>query len=283
MMEEKENIWKNARHNAESKFLKITKSRKLSKTSKKLLKQKITEREEIKTLKHELKRGNLTQKSYHEMLALIKYPIPPKSYTKEDKRYRFKLEDFSSINQRYKEYLEIKLIRELENNPKQIYEQILNFFYNNLKNASCKVCNWIHLLPEEYNLEYLCWNASHDSPFPLENAEHHLGILKFYRGSDWHEKREDILKIDDYRCVVCSSTDLIEVHHIIPYRLSHSNQVVNLVTLCKSCHNKIEVNMHDKMNFGILPLNFLKELVVSLMLSVGEKNWEEIFKKTWNY
>ena len=44
------------------------------------------------------------------------------------------------------------------------------------------------------------------------------------------------------KCVVCSSTKNLEIHHI-DFNHDH-NKLSNLVILCKSCHSKI----HDRVN-----------------------------------
>ena len=48
---------------------------------------------------------------------------------------------------------------------------------------------------------------------------------------------------DGYRCKVCGSTRLLEVHHIYPERFKlympvrvELDDPMNLITLCKSCH-----------------------------------------------
>jgi 5-methylcytosine-specific restriction endonuclease McrA len=48
-------------------------------------------------------------------------------------------------------------------------------------------------------------------------------------------------------CKFCSETDpdALESHHIIPRRFNGSDEDDNLVTLCASCHRKIE-SLYDK-------------------------------------
>ena len=47
---------------------------------------------------------------------------------------------------------------------------------------------------------------------------------------------------EDSVCHRCGTDELLEVHHIIPYRISKSHSKDNLVVLCKSCHQKTEHN-----------------------------------------
>lgn len=62
----------------------------------------------------------------------------------------------------------------------------------------------------------------------------------------WLEKRADIIKRDEYKCVICGSTNRLTVHH----KQYHVNQTTNeknppwqydnkyLVTLCEICHRR---------------------------------------------
>jgi RNA-directed DNA polymerase len=70
-----------------------------------------------------------------------------------------------------------------------------------------------------------------DTPFPT-----------FWEGrttpakADWSALRLTALERDHYRCVYCGSTDYLDVHHIRPRRQHGTDQMDNLVTLCRSCH-----------------------------------------------
>lgn len=58
--------------------------------------------------------------------------------------------------------------------------------------------------------------------------------------------RMQVLKRDNYRCVVCGRraadhTDLeIHVHHLVPWRMHGPTAEENLVTLCGTCHKGLE-------------------------------------------
>lgn len=51
--------------------------------------------------------------------------------------------------------------------------------------------------------------------------------------------REYVLERDSYRCVLCGEPENLEVHHIVWRFRGGSDRPKNLVTLCKSCHNKV--------------------------------------------
>lgn len=57
------------------------------------------------------------------------------------------------------------------------------------------------------------------------------------RGTLWRKVRNLHLKIEEY-CQCCGRHKELEVHHIIPWHLSHELRVdpSNLITLCRDCH-----------------------------------------------
>lgn len=56
----------------------------------------------------------------------------------------------------------------------------------------------------------------------------------------WREIAKIIRKRDNYICQQCNVFPAYEVHHIIPFRISHNDKPNNLITLCKKCHLIIE-------------------------------------------
>lgn len=70
------------------------------------------------------------------------------------------------------------------------------------------------------------------------------------RGRNWHHQKKLTLERDGYRCQCCGvkvgkKRYDYGIHHIKPYRefngnYEAANQLTNLVTLCRKCHNKIE-------------------------------------------
>ena len=67
------------------------------------------------------------------------------------------------------------------------------------------------------------------------------GGISYYRGKDWKKQRLKVLKLDNYTCQNCLSKQKLTIHHIIPYRETYDNSPQNLVTLCRSCHGKTEL------------------------------------------
>jgi 5-methylcytosine-specific restriction endonuclease McrA len=56
----------------------------------------------------------------------------------------------------------------------------------------------------------------------------------------WLEKREEILKRDNYKCCVCGRKGGLEVHHLYyeHNKLAHQYDNESLVTLCPRCHDE---------------------------------------------
>ena len=89
----------------------------------------------------------------------------------------------------------------------------------------------------------------------IANGTHNLlGIIKIrqqnarideydLKKSEWKALSRKMKIRDGYTCQSCHQTlpsAALDVHHIVPYIVSHNNKENNLVTLCKSCHASIE-------------------------------------------
>lgn len=56
------------------------------------------------------------------------------------------------------------------------------------------------------------------------------------RHYNWLEKRAQVMARDGYACVMCHGTADLDVHHIVPRRDGGKDEVSNLQTLCRRCH-----------------------------------------------
>lgn len=72
------------------------------------------------------------------------------------------------------------------------------------------------------------------------------------RGIGWTKLRKVIRARDNYTCQVCGKTEIelkraLDVHHIKPYRLfdnfKEANKEDNLISLCASCHHKLDAQL----------------------------------------
>lgn len=64
----------------------------------------------------------------------------------------------------------------------------------------------------------------------------------FITSSAWRKLRKLVLARDGHQCTRCGSTKSLTVHHIIPVRTDPSLalEMDNCVTLCRSCHGRVE-------------------------------------------
>jgi hypothetical protein len=64
------------------------------------------------------------------------------------------------------------------------------------------------------------------------------------RGSRWKTIRKSALRLTPF-CACCGKTRHLQVHHIIPFRLTRDNSPTNLIPLCRACHRRVEAVFHD--------------------------------------
>lgn len=66
----------------------------------------------------------------------------------------------------------------------------------------------------------------------------------YYRGPNWARQREKARERDNHECQHCGSEDQLQVHHITPFEsfddYQEANELSNLITLCVSCHHRVE-------------------------------------------
>lgn len=68
---------------------------------------------------------------------------------------------------------------------------------------------------------------------------------EFLKSAYWRKVRLAILKRDNKHCCSCGSTDDLHIHHLTyKHHLKELDNLDDLVTLCKKCHNEI----HGRVN-----------------------------------
>ncbi|HEX9029993.1 MAG TPA: DEAD/DEAH box helicase, partial [Anaerolineales bacterium] len=90
-------------------------------------------------------------------------------------------------------------------------------------------------------------------------------------GPGWAALRQRVRQRDGYRCQVCGVVEqgkAHDVHHKVPFRTfasaEQANQMSNLVTLCSSCHHKVETNV--RVRSGLAGLAFVLGHLAPLFL-----------------
>ncbi|MFD2249313.1 hypothetical protein FHS82_003074 [Pseudochelatococcus lubricantis] len=64
------------------------------------------------------------------------------------------------------------------------------------------------------------------------------------RGSRWVAVRREALRLTPF-CACCGGRKHLQVHHIIPFRLTQDNSQTNLIPLCRVCHKRVETVFHN--------------------------------------
>jgi len=99
-----------------------------------------------------------------------------------------------------------------------------------------------------------CKNKYHSSAMSSVGNPRWNGGHSGYRGQDWQSIRKIVLKRDNYICQGCGMSNgkcieqfggSLQIHHIISYAETKANYINNLISLCNSCHSKVE--------FGVIP------------------------------
>ncbi len=90
-------------------------------------------------------------------------------------------------------------------------------------------------------------------------------------GAGWNQTRENIRARDKYQCQVCGAAETNrqhDVHHKIPFRAftsaEEANQLANLTTLYRTCHQKVEQNV--RIRSGLAGLGFVLGNLAPLFL-----------------
>lgn len=80
------------------------------------------------------------------------------------------------------------------------------------------------------------------------HAQWRGGVSDVDYGFSWNQQRKRAIQRDNHSCRVCGNSEhIIDVHHITPVRFwevetehTKMNSLNNLISLCRSCHGKLE-------------------------------------------
>jgi DEAD/DEAH box helicase domain-containing protein len=94
---------------------------------------------------------------------------------------------------------------------------------------------------------------------------------------NWRKQRDLARARDGYRCQVCGlpeSDNAHHVHHKIPFRMfetaQQANQLANLITVCNSCHRKIETAVRVRSGLAGLAFTLGNLAPLFLMCDIGD-------------
>lgn len=99
---------------------------------------------------------------------------------------------------------------------------------------------------------------------------------KYSNDPHWGRIRRQVLKRDNYVCQICNNPhthkNRLHIHHVVPLRHLLPNYTVanhksNLITLCRSCHGKIEAQTRKLLinNVGV-PLTSIAHTIFTTLL-----------------
>jgi 5-methylcytosine-specific restriction endonuclease McrA len=128
--------------------------------------------------------------------------------------------------------------------------------------VSCAVCGEQKMIGRSYSKQrkrHFC-SPEHQGEWLAENRTREdaygwKGGYEGYYGQSWQQKRRERLEYDGHKCAVCGTSAEVHrekhgrglhVHHITPFRKfgleehQAANHLDNLLTVCATCHHKIE-------------------------------------------
>src|SRR5215208_5338467 len=63
----------------------------------------------------------------------------------------------------------------------------------------------------------------------------------------WNKIRQQVLERDDYTCQIClKKIETLAANHIIPQRLKGLDSLNNLFSVCRTCHDIVELRSPPK-------------------------------------
>lgn len=73
-----------------------------------------------------------------------------------------------------------------------------------------------------------------------------------WQGGKWRWFQAQVLRRDNYRCVICGFDQVVDVHHIVGRKRGGTDEPSNLITLCP--------NHHRMADLGLIKVNHLARL-----------------------
>lgn len=128
------------------------------------------------------------------------------------------------------------------------------------KSLKGKKCPWAKNNHQTFKKGSIPWNKGLKNPYKhsietrRKMSDSHKGdkapnwkggITSAYRMRletlDWRLIREICLNRDGRRCQICGEVNKkLEIHHIVPWRISHNDDLDNLMSVCRPCHISLE-------------------------------------------
>lgn len=69
-----------------------------------------------------------------------------------------------------------------------------------------------------------------------------------YLNSDkWYKKKQEVFKLKGKQCHSCGAKFQIDVHHQTYKNIFHENEKLDLIPLCRICHDKVHIQKGIKL------------------------------------
>ncbi len=121
------------------------------------------------------------------------------------------------------------------------------------------------------------WLALADETVDKLKEEHLWSNAPNNYGPTWPRQRDMARARDGYRCQICGTPEAGKEHHVhhkIPFRMfdtaEQANQLANLITVCNSCHRKIETAVRVRSGLAGLAFTLGNLAPLFLMCDIGD-------------
>lgn len=132
---------------------------------------------------------------------------------------------------------------------KEAYSGEGNHNYKQPISTTCEWCENTYTVPphKEDSTRFCsqeCMIEWRSRAYAGENHPRWKGRDSYYRGPNWRRQREKARERDNNECQNCGREEGLHVHHIVPFvsfdDYREANKLQNLITLCASCHHRLE-------------------------------------------
>lgn len=95
---------------------------------------------------------------------------------------------------------------------------------------------------------------------------------------NWESIRKLVYRRDGNRCVLCGQKGKLHAHHLVPVKISHSNSMSNLVSVCEKCHRRLEAIGFSILENGGSQLD-VRKAELTLIMEEKKKRYEMYLKR----
>jgi 5-methylcytosine-specific restriction endonuclease McrA len=101
-------------------------------------------------------------------------------------------------------------------------------------------------------------DQAYEQLFGEKCTDFQTAYSKYINSEAWQKRRSVILNRDNFKCRICQTADATDVHHI-SYRNLCSESDLELISVCRECHELIHDRSFNLEKFDMMSPNFVKE------------------------